>query len=51
MDPAEAGRGGEDGDIARFQAVHGLFIGVEADELAILRHVHLSGPGFLLIWA
>ena len=41
MHPAERQRRGEDRDVARLQAVHRLLVGVEADELAILRHVHL----------
>ncbi len=47
MHPAEAGRGGEDGDIARAQAIHRLFVGVKADEAAILGHVHLVAAVFL----
>ena len=43
MHPAEGQRRGEDGDVARLQAIHRLLVGVETDELAILGHVDLVG--------
>ena len=41
LDPAERRRRGEDDDVAGLQAIHRLLVGVEADELAVLRHVDL----------
>ena len=43
MHPAKRRRRSENGDVARFQTVHRFLISVEADELAVLRHVHLAG--------
>ena len=43
MHPAEGQRRGEDGHVARLQAVDGLLVGVEADELAVLGNVNLLG--------
>ena len=39
VNPAESRRRGEDGHVARLQAIHRLLVGVEADELAVGRHV------------
>jgi len=41
VDPSECGRGGENDHVARSKAVHGLLVGVEAQELSILGNVHL----------
>ena len=43
MHPAESQRRGEDGDVARLQAIHGVLVAVEADELAVVRHIHFVG--------
>ena len=45
--PAEGRRGGQDHHVARLEAVHGLLVAVEADELAILGHVDLVAVGLL----
>ena len=42
MHPPECRRRSQDGYVARLQAVHGLTVAVEADELAIHGHVHLG---------
>ena len=39
MDPAESGRRGEDHDITGPQSVDRLLVGVEAEELTVLRDV------------
>ncbi len=41
MHPAKRQGRGEDHNVARLQAVHGLLVGVEPHELAVLRHVDL----------
>ena len=43
MDPAKAGRRGEDRDIAGCEAVNGLLVAIESDKLAIFGHVHPVG--------
>ena len=43
MHPAESERRGEDRDVARLQAIHRLLVAVEADEFAIVRHIHAVG--------
>src|SRR5262249_55224247 len=40
--PAESKRGGEDRNAARLEAVHGVFVAIETDELAVIRNVHLG---------
>ena len=47
MHPAEGRRRGEDDDVARLEAVHGLLVAVEADELAVVGHVDLVAVLFL----
>ena len=42
MHPAKRRGRGENGDIARLQTIHRFLVGVEADELAVRRHVHLA---------
>ena len=42
MDPAESDWGGEDDDIAGFQAVHRFLVGVEAEESALGGHLDLG---------
>ena len=42
MHPAECRGRRQDDDVARLEAIHGLLVAVEADELAILGHVHLG---------
>ena len=37
----KAERRGEDRDVAGLEAVHRLLVAVEADELAVVGHVHL----------
>ena len=47
MHPAERGRGGKNHDVAGPQAIHGLLIPVEPDELPVSRRVHCVGALFL----
>src|SRR5262249_26170888 len=44
--PAERRRGGEDHQVALPQAVDGLLVAVEADELVVFGHLHLFGEAF-----
>ena len=48
MDPAEGERRGEDGHISRAQRVDGTLIAVEAEELAVVRNIHLRADGAFL---
>src|SRR5439155_18933897 len=46
MHPTKGQRRGEDRDVAGFEAVHGLFVSVEADEFAVLWHVNFLPTRF-----
>jgi hypothetical protein len=37
MNPAEGERRGEDRDVARLEAIHGMLVAVEADEFLVVR--------------
>ena len=49
MYPAKSRRRCEDCDIARAQAIHRVLVSIEANELAVLRHIHLIGKIFLQV--